>query len=420
MKKQFTIGVAALLLASVGQGALAATISGTVRNPDGTPFRAAFVRAQNIKTKITMMVLSDSRGRYCTDRLDPGTYEVSATSVGYKSDPVSAQRRARRQRTGPSTSPCRLLRFSGSQLTKYQAGLLLPEAHGNGRSLIQQCFNCHAFGKIGAVGRHDRDGWKDEIDVMRQLGVARIKPEVDERVSEYLATAFGPEFRDASESPADLPAYQKVKQDRDYFSDEALNIVYVDYELTGDPRDRPGSARPDKDGNMWMEMTGGLSRLDPATGELKTWRLTNLSSNFIHEILPTADGSVWLTLEAQGGLARFDTEDRKVRSLHRPAVEPDSTTPSRRRKTQTIRSRTFPSRRDPGRRRAQPHGRAGSRRQHLGFGTAAEEVRRAAPANTPTSTPRCRTATASPSTTPATSGSPSSIPATTRTSAWST
>ena len=145
---------------------------------------------------------------------------------------------------------------------------------------------------------------------MRQTGGARIRPEVRDEVAAYLAAAFGPDSA-TPESPTELPGYQKVKQERDYFSDEALDIVYVDYELTGDPKDRPGSARPDKDGFMWMEMAAGLSRLDPATGEIKTWRLTDLSSNFIHEILPTADGSVWLTLEAQGGLARFDTRAAK-------------------------------------------------------------------------------------------------------------
>jgi len=33
--------------------------------------------------------------------------------------------------------------------------------------------------------------------------------------------------------------------------------------------------------------------------------------SFIHEILPTSDGSVWLTLEAQDGIARFDTRTEK-------------------------------------------------------------------------------------------------------------
>lgn len=312
MTKLLRVAIASALLASAAPAAVAGTISGTVTGPDGAPFRAAFVRVQNVKTRMTMMVLSDRQGRYWTDDLGAGTYQVWATAVGYKSRP------ARRKDVAVTATGRLTLDFAmqdapveWSELTKYQAGTLLPQVDGNGKDvLIQQCFNCHAFGKIGAVGRHDVDGWKDEIDVMRMTGVARIKPEVTNRVSRYLAAAFGPESA-TPESPADLPAYQAVKQGRDYFSDEALNIVYVDYELSGDPKDRPGSARPDRDGKLWMEMSAGLARLDPDTGELKTWRLTNLSSNFIHEILPTADGSVWLTLEAQGGLARFDTRTEK-------------------------------------------------------------------------------------------------------------
>ena len=247
MKKHLTVSLAALLLASVGHAALAATITGTITGPDGAPFRAAFVRVQNMKTKMTMMVLSDNQGKYWTDKLDPGAYEVSATWVGYKSDPV------RRRNVTLEDSTRLTLDFTmkndtveWSQLTKYQAGTLIPQALGNGKDvLIQQCFNCHAFGKIGAVGRHDFNGWKDEIDVMRLTGVARIRPEVTNEVSQYLAAAFGPESS-TPESPAELPGYKNVRVDGSSFSDEALNIVYVDYPLTGDPRDRPGSARPDK------------------------------------------------------------------------------------------------------------------------------------------------------------------------------
>ena len=312
MKTLVTTGLAALLLGTTGYAAFAGTVSGTITGLDGAPFRAAFVRVQNLKTKMTMMVLSDNQGRYWTDNPAAGTYAVTPTSVGFKSNPL------RRNNVVVEDGKNLTLDFTmqkgmveWNQLTKYQAGMLLPQANGNGKDvLIQQCFNCHAFGKIGAVGRHALDGWKDEIEVMRQTGVARIRPEVRDEVAAYLAAAFGPDSA-TPESPTELPAYQKVKQERDYFSDEALDIVYVDYELTGDPKDRPGSARPDKDGFMWMEMAAGLSRLDPATGEIKTWRLTDLSSNFIHEILPTADGSVWLTLEAQGGLARFDTRAEK-------------------------------------------------------------------------------------------------------------
>jgi hypothetical protein len=44
MKKQLTVGLAALWLASPAPAAWAATIIGTVTGPDGAPFRAAFVR----------------------------------------------------------------------------------------------------------------------------------------------------------------------------------------------------------------------------------------------------------------------------------------------------------------------------------------------------------------------------------------
>src|SRR5260370_24310008 len=110
-----------------------------------------------------------------------------------------------------------------SQLTKNQAGTLIPQALGNGKdALIQQCFNCHAFGKIGAVGRHDVNGWKDEIDVMRLTGVDRIRPEVTEQVSKYLAAAFGPDSA-TPEAPAQLPRYPSVTQDRNYLRHESLN-----------------------------------------------------------------------------------------------------------------------------------------------------------------------------------------------------
>jgi virginiamycin B lyase len=170
--------------------------------------------------------------------------------------------------------------------------------------------------RIGVMGR-DRDGWLDAIEHMRQVGVADIKPEVATQVSEYLSSVFGPDA-DTPASPALLPQYQKVKQEHDYFSDDALNIVYVDYQLTGEPKDRPGSGKPDKDGNIWMEMGGGLSKLNPATGELHTWRLPDPTRPFIHEILPTADGSVWLTIEKQNALARFDTRTEKFEVFRQP------------------------------------------------------------------------------------------------------
>jgi virginiamycin B lyase len=298
------------LFACAAQAAPGGFISGSVKGPDGAPFKAAFVGARSLKTRATMYVLSDAHGRYSTDQLPPGVYQVWAASVGYKS---SVQGRTKVTVEDGKTASLNFTMDKApvewSQLTKYQAGTLTPEAPGKG-DLIQQCFNCHAFGKIGAVGRHDQDGWMQEIEIMRENGVATIKPDIAEKVTKYLAAAFGPDSS-TPQYPSELPAYQQVKQEHDSFADDSLNIEYVDYELTNDPRDRPGTAKQDKNGFMWTEMWSGASRLDPATGEVQTWRLPDRSIGFIHEILPTNDGSTWLTLEAQDGIARLDWKTGK-------------------------------------------------------------------------------------------------------------
>jgi virginiamycin B lyase len=263
-----------------------------------------------------MMVLTDTHGQYRTDSLPAGTYEVWATSIGYRSDP---SRRTGMTVEDGKTTPASFTMKKGaaqwSQLTKYQAGILLPD--GKGKDVVlQECFNCHAMSRIGVMGR-DRDGWLEAIEHMRQVGVADIKPDIAAQASEYLGTIFGPDAETPA-SPSLLPQYRKVKQEHDYFSDDALNIVYVDYTLTGEPKDRPGTGKPDKDGNIWMEMGGGLSKLNPATGELHTWRLPDPTRPFIHEILPTPDGSVWLTIERQNALARFDSHTEKFEVYRQP------------------------------------------------------------------------------------------------------
>ncbi|HEX4642126.1 MAG TPA: carboxypeptidase regulatory-like domain-containing protein, partial [Candidatus Acidoferrales bacterium] len=333
MNKTLYTAIFTLLLASSTHAAPGGEISGTVKGEDGAPFRAAFVRAQNVKTKMIMMVLSDNQGQYRTNTLAPGTYEVWATSTGYRSDPPRRTDVAVQEgKTSAASFTMKKGAVQWSQLTKYQAGILLPE--GKGRDVVlQECFNCHAMSRIGVMGR-DREGWLEAIEHMRQVGVADIKPEIAAQVSEYLNTVFGPDAATPA-SPAQLPQYAKVKQEHDYFSDDALNIVYVDYQLTGEPKDRPGSGKQDKDGNIWMEMGGGLSKLNPETGELRTWRLPDPTRPFIHEILPAADGSVWLTIEKQNALAKFDTRTEQFQVFRQPydgpppaEMEPNAPWPS--------------------------------------------------------------------------------------------
>ena len=93
-------GISALtiLFASFTYAAPGGVISGTVKGPDGSVYKGAFVRAQSTKTKITVNVLSDRNGAYRIQNLEAGEYQVTAVAVGFKSDPRSQ----RESRCGPS------------------------------------------------------------------------------------------------------------------------------------------------------------------------------------------------------------------------------------------------------------------------------------------------------------------------------
>jgi len=70
-----------------GSVSRASTISGTVKGPDSAVFQGAFVEAQNMKTRITVAVLSDAQGRYQIENLPAGQYRVFIRAVGYRTDP---------------------------------------------------------------------------------------------------------------------------------------------------------------------------------------------------------------------------------------------------------------------------------------------------------------------------------------------
>ena len=75
------------LLVLLGSACYGATIAGTVKGVDGAPFQGAFVEAQNTKTKITVIVLSDSQGHYRIEKLPAGDYRLQIRAVGFRTDP---------------------------------------------------------------------------------------------------------------------------------------------------------------------------------------------------------------------------------------------------------------------------------------------------------------------------------------------
>ncbi|MGH9785438.1 MAG: carboxypeptidase regulatory-like domain-containing protein, partial [Terriglobia bacterium] len=304
--------------------ASAGTISGTVTDPSGRPFRGAFVQAQNAKTKITTHVLSDRQGRYRVDNLPAGEYEIRAKATAYKSDP----RRGVKVADGePATLDFKLqpdiVRWS--DLSLYQAWELLPA--GKGKELLQrQCSACHGLQTRMAATRRDEAGWWRAINYMREsekprLGTRFNDPDAAALVS-YLTEMFGVDSS-LPRSPTELPKYQQTLRS---FPDEAMKIVYVEYEMPG-PNRHPFSATPDKDGYLWLPYFGranAIGRLDPKTGAIEEFPVPHQGTAGIHTAVPAPDGSVWIGEQASNKVGKWDPATRTITEFqdrYKPGLE---------------------------------------------------------------------------------------------------
>ena len=299
------------LLASACYGA---TIGGMVNGVDGAPFQGAFVEAQNAKTKITVIVLSNSQGHYRIPNLAAGDYRLQIRAVGYRADPRAGVALAADQNATFDFS-LQKAAVRWNEISKYQATQLWPAAKGKDL-FFEHCNICHQFQSRIASVRRDLDGWKDRIAFMRDamhfsvfLG-PNFSDQDTEEVANYLNSLFGPDSV-LPKSPADMPAYQKTARP---FSGEAMNIVYVEYDMPA-PSRMPFSAAPDKNGFLWIPDFGvanKITRLDPKTGEMKDFPIPFAGTGGVHSAVPAPDGSVWLAEQGSNRIGRWDPATQQI------------------------------------------------------------------------------------------------------------
>src|SRR5271165_5086910 len=157
-----------------------ATVIGTVKGVDGVAFQGAFVEAQNAKSKITVIVLSDSKGRYRVPDLPAGDYRVQIRAAGYRAEPRSGVTLASDQSASLDFS-LQKSAVRWNEISQYQAAQLWPAAKGKDL-LFAHCNICHQFqSRMASVGR-DLDGWRDRVAFMRD--------------AMHLSIFLGPNFSD--------------------------------------------------------------------------------------------------------------------------------------------------------------------------------------------------------------------------------
>ena len=299
------------LVLSLAQFADSATISGTVKGPDGKPFKGAFVEAQNLDSRITVNVLSDAQGRYRAENLPEGQYQLKVRAVGYRYEPHTGI-----ELSADQNATYEIALEKGTvhwgDISIYQGTQILPDGHGKDL-LTTRCFSCHGFQSRMAAQIRDDVGWRDRVNYMRSTFGYLIGPfsEQDrDDVTAYLTKYFGPDST-LPRSPAELPKYEAVKQAP--FSDDAMKIVYVSYEMPGVNR-FPGSARPLRDGNVWIWEYRGhwFSKLDPKTGQITEYSIPGVDQASNHAVVIGPDNMIWFSEQATDTLGKMDPVTHKI------------------------------------------------------------------------------------------------------------
>jgi len=302
--------------------AFAATVTGTVKGPDGAPFEGAFVAAVNSKTKISVSVLSDKQGRYRVENLPAGEYQVRVRAVGFTTDTHSGVDLTADQNISFDFA-LKQGTVRWSDLNLYQGKQLMPDGKGKD-TLSNNCYVCHGFQTRMASVRRDEDGWRDRVNYMRdamgfQLGQRFTDDKADEVVS-YLNSVFGTDSK-VTRNPTELPGYKDTVRP---FADESMNIVYVEYDVSGSAG-LPWSASPDKDGNFWIPYYGRgneVARLNPNTGELTRFHLPFAETAGVHSVVRGSDGFVYFTEFALDRLAKLDPQTGKIAEFQENVVVP--------------------------------------------------------------------------------------------------
>jgi streptogramin lyase len=333
-------------------------LSGTVQA--STSFKAAQVLIRNVDKHILYMVYTNG-SKFRSVALFPGNYEVSARSGAQQSDVQKLAVKA-----GDNAPVMLSLHGAASDGKRTIVGALEGENSGDhtvtqeasydeiyppgpGREIAERtCMICHGENFLSTqpatIGtwnlRLDRMQGRNLFDktaasyaeglLSFRASALRFSREDRATLVQYLAKNLGP----------DKPP-RAVRVDQEMPLDEAKlgKAEYIEYYLTPDPpgqgihapefskltggftgRRAGQDVRFDQDGNVWLTDRGyphRLVKLDPRTGEQKSFMLPNGSINGIHEVNIDRSGNIWLpehggqTPSAVKHLLRFNPKTEK-------------------------------------------------------------------------------------------------------------
>jgi virginiamycin B lyase len=283
------------------------------------------ISARRERSTVTITVVTDAHGVYTfpRNRLDPGRYSLRIRAAGYDLDNPEAVEVVNNKAARLNLNLVRT-KDVASQLTNAEWLLSAPGAEEQKKALLN-CQHCHTMERIFRSHHTPEELTK----VMRRMGTyyegtTPKHPQLLKPMPQQLREYFSPVDVDyvssiilgpASQWPYPLKTLPRPKG-------KATKVIVTEYGLPR-PGALPHDALLDRDGMVWYCDHGEayLGRLDPKTSTVVEFPTPLLKPGFptgCHFLELDAEQNLWITLGAQGAVARFDRNTQRFQSWSLP------------------------------------------------------------------------------------------------------
>ena len=316
-------------LAAAGDPAVA--LSGIVSSAEEGAMEGVLVSARRAGSTITTTVVSDRQGRYAFPRarLEPGDYTLRIRAIGYELEPVPVAIAKER----PAAADLKLSKATdlSAQLTNAEWLASMPGTPEE-KAATRGCAHCHTLSLV-TRSKHDADKLVEVIARMAgypplafplmvqktpspRIGGGPVSAErqleARRRQADYLSRinlSAGPTW---SYSFATLPRPRG----------KATRVIYTEYDLPKKTR-QPHDVIVDSAGMAWYASFGEqiLGKLDPKTAKVTEYQIPLLKPKAPTGILGMRfdrDENLWMGMQFQGGIARFDQKTEKFQTWSLP------------------------------------------------------------------------------------------------------
>jgi virginiamycin B lyase len=316
----------------VAQRGAPSALTGRITSAEEGPMEGVLVSVRRAGSTITTTVVSDREGRYRfpRTRLEPGEYTLRVRAIGYDLEHAPSQRIAER---AESTLDLKLTkaRDLASQLTNAEWLASFPGTDAQ-KASVRGCAHCHTL-QLVTRSRHDANAFAHVIERMagypplafplmvQKTPAPRIgggTPQAGQqlegrrRQAEYLSTL---NLSGRSEWSYPFQTFSRP-------TGRATQVIYTEYDLPKRTR-QPHDVIVDSSGMAWYASFGEqiLGKLDPRSGEVTEYPVPLLKPKAPTGILGMRfdrDQNLWLGLQFQGGIAKFDRKTEKFQAWSLP------------------------------------------------------------------------------------------------------